>query len=97
MDVGHDGLGSADCVILTAACDGVSTARTIPGIKSGPAVDGRSAVGSTDNGGCDGDGDGLGDDAWSGLTDGDVSRDGSSAVGGVDKGTDMAGGGGIDG
>ena len=89
----RDGLGNADCVVLPATCDGVSTTRTIPGVKSGSTVEGRPAVGSAGVGGCDGDGDGLGGDAWGGLADGEVSGDDSSVVGGVD----IAGGGCIDG
>ena len=96
MYVGRGGFGGA--AVLTAACDDAWSARIIPGVKRGAAVEGWPAVGSASGGGGDG-GDRLGDDARGGLADGEVAVSGSGfgVVGGADTGTDLAEGGCIDG
>ena len=60
----------------------------MPGVERGVVVEGWPAVGS---GG--GDGGGRGDDAMGRLTGGEVAEIVCGVVGGVETGTDIAGGG----
>ena len=75
MYVGRDGLGGANCAVLTAACGDVSGARAMPDVKRGVAIEGWLAV-CNGGGGSGGGGDVVGDDDMGGLGDGEVAGSG---------------------